>query len=67
MRVFDVYLFDEKGALLQVVPIRTTTDDEARRKAGHLKGLHRAAAHLLMPFNAGRTDGAPNKLALPTQ
>jgi hypothetical protein len=48
---FDVYLFDERGALLQLIPIQAATQEGAREKALYLQRSQRAATHVVMPID----------------
>ena len=54
MQHFDVYLFDEQGALLQLVPIQAASQEGAREKARYLEKTQRAVTHVVMPIDMGR-------------
>jgi hypothetical protein len=49
MLQFDVYLFDEQGVLLQLVPIQAASQEGAREKALYLEKSQHAATHVVMP------------------
>jgi hypothetical protein len=51
MQHFDVYLFDEQGALLQLVPIQAASPEGAREKALYLEKTQHAARHVVMPID----------------
>jgi hypothetical protein len=57
---FDVYLFDEHGAFLQLVPIWAASQERAREKALYLERSQRATSHSLMAFEIRRRDVFPD-------
>ena len=48
---FDVYLFDERGALLQLVPIQAASHDGARERALYLQRTQRAVTYMVRPID----------------
>lgn len=51
MLVFDVYLFDELGTLMEQIPIEVPSEDAARERAIYLQKTERATVYRLMPFD----------------
>ena len=62
MLQFDVYLFDERGALLRLVPIQAASPEGAREKALYLEKSQRAATHVVMP-----TDVRDGQFSTPSE
>jgi hypothetical protein len=51
MLMFDIYLFDEFGHLMQQVPIQVTSEGEARERATYFQKTQRATSFRLMPYD----------------
>ena len=64
MLLFDLYLFDETGRMLQQIPLEAASHEGAREKGLYLQKTQRAASHLLMSVSRARRFAPPSEVEI---
>lgn len=62
MLLFDLYLFDEAGRMLQQVALEAASHEGAREKALYLQKTQQAASHLLMSVSRASRFVPPSEV-----